>query len=101
MMAEGDGEVKKEAVEAGAGGAGGRPTGARKPAGSPAGDPAGEEVAQQGPAAAEPRRKQCSAECIVRAKAAAPRSRPARTLLGRDSPAPNGAGAGCKSPPGI
>ena len=37
MMAEGDGEVKKEAVEAGAGGAGGRPTGARKPAGSPAG----------------------------------------------------------------
>ena len=47
MMAEGDGEVKKEAVEAGAGGAGGRPTGARKPA--------GEEVAQQGPAA-EPRR---------------------------------------------
>ena len=43
MMAEGDGEVKKEAVEAGAGGAGGRPTGARKPA--------GEEVAQQGPAA--------------------------------------------------
>ena len=56
MMAEGDGEVKKEAVEAGAGGAGGRPTGARKPAGSPAGDPAGEEVAQQSPAAAEPRR---------------------------------------------
>ena len=53
MMAEGDGEVKKEAVEAGAGGAGGRPTGARKPAGSPAGDPAGEEVAQQGPAASE------------------------------------------------
>ena len=29
MMAEGDGEVKREAVEAGAGGAGGRPTGAR------------------------------------------------------------------------
>ena len=52
MMAEGDGEVKKEAVEAGAGGAGGRPTGARKPVGSPAGDPTGEEVAQQGPAAA-------------------------------------------------
>ena len=47
MMAEGDGEVKREAVEAGAGGAGGRPTGAREPAGSPAGDPAGEEVAQQ------------------------------------------------------
>ena len=44
MMAEGDGEVKREAVEAGAGG---RPTGAR--------EPAGEEVAQQGPAA-EPRR---------------------------------------------
>ena len=41
MMAEGDGEVKREAVEAGAGGAGGRPTGAR--------EPAGEEVAQQGP----------------------------------------------------
>ncbi len=57
MMAEGAGEVKREAVETGAGGAGGRPTGARKPAGSPAGDPAGEEVAQQGPAAAaEPRR---------------------------------------------
>ena len=84
MMAEGDGEVKREAVEAGAGGAGGRPTGAREPAGSPAGDPAGEEVAQQGPA-----------------PAAAPRSRPARTLPGRDSLAPNGAGAGCKSPPGI
>ena len=48
MMAEGDGEVKREAVEAGAGGAGGRPTGAR--------EPAGEEVAQQGSAAAEPRR---------------------------------------------
>ena len=48
MMAEGDGEVKRETVEAGAGGAGGRPTGAR--------EPAGEEVAQQGPAAAEPRR---------------------------------------------
>ena len=31
MMAEGDGEVKREAVEAGAGGAGGRPTGAREP----------------------------------------------------------------------
>ena len=43
MMAEGDGEVKREAVEAGAG-AGGRPTGAR--------EPVGEEVAQQGPAAA-------------------------------------------------
>ena len=56
MMAEGAGEVKREAVETGAGGARGRPTGARKPAGSPAGDPAGEEVAQQGPAAAEPRR---------------------------------------------
>ena len=41
MMAEGAGEVKREAVETGAGGAGGRPTGARKPA--------GEEVAQQGP----------------------------------------------------
>ena len=44
MMAEGDEEVKREAVEARAGG---RPTGAR--------EPAGEEVAQQGPAA-EPRR---------------------------------------------
>ena len=48
MMAEGNREVKREAVEAGTGGAGGRPTGAR--------EPAGEEVAQQGPAAAEPRR---------------------------------------------
>ena len=48
MMGEGAGEVKREAVETGAGGAGGRPTGARKPA--------GEEVAQQGPVAAEPRR---------------------------------------------
>ncbi len=37
MMAEGAGEVKREAVETGAGGAGGRPTGARKPAGSPRG----------------------------------------------------------------
>ena len=42
MMAEGDGEVKREAVEAGAGG---RPTGTQ--------EPAGEEVAQQGPASAE------------------------------------------------
>ena len=39
MMAEGDGEVKREAVEAGAGR---RPTGAW--------EPAGEEMAQQGPA---------------------------------------------------
>ena len=45
MMVEGAGEVKREAVEPGAGG---RPTGAQ--------EPAGEEVAQQGPAAAEPRR---------------------------------------------
>ena len=44
---------------------------------------AGEEMAQQ-----------CSAECIVRATAAVPRSRPARTLPGRDSLTPNGAGAG-------
>ncbi len=43
MMVEGAGEVKREAVETGAGG---RPTGAQ--------EPAGEEVAQQGPAAAEP-----------------------------------------------
>ena len=43
MMAEGDGEVKREVVEAGAGGAGGQPTGAR--------EPTGEEVEQQGPAA--------------------------------------------------
>ena len=47
MMAEGAGEVKREAVETGAGGAGGRPTGARKPAGS-----AGQFQAQPGRAGA-------------------------------------------------
>ena len=56
MMAEGAGEVKKEAMETGAGGTGGRPTGAR--------EPAGKEVAQQDPATtAAPLAVLCGMHC--------------------------------------
>ncbi len=68
MMAEGDGEVKREAVEAGAGGAGGRPTGAREPAGE---EVAGEELAGGlRPAARSSRRSGLRA--LARAHLAAP-----------------------------